>query len=55
MPLNIIVVGAGIAGLSTAIALRQAGHTVKVCEVEKPSDLEAEASRLAHLILYKVE
>src|ERR1700754_2364170 len=31
-PLRIIVVGAGIAGLSTAIALRQAGHRVEVLE-----------------------
>ena len=30
MPLSIIIVGAGIAGLCTAVALRQAGHTVKV-------------------------
>lgn len=29
--MNIIIVGAGIAGLSTAIALRRAGHTVQVC------------------------
>ena len=30
MPLRIIVVGAGIAGLSAAVSLRQAGHTVQV-------------------------
>lgn len=29
--MNIIIVGAGIAGLSSAIALRRAGHTVQVC------------------------
>lgn len=28
MPLKVIVVGAGIAGLCTATALRQAGHEV---------------------------
>ncbi|THC94866.1 hypothetical protein EYZ11_005667 [Aspergillus tanneri] len=32
MPLQIIVVGAGIGGLCTAIALQQAGHSVKVFE-----------------------
>lgn len=31
-PLHIIVVGAGIGGLSTAIALRQSGHRVEVLE-----------------------
>ena len=30
MPLEIIVVGAGIAGLCAAVSLRRAGHTVKV-------------------------
>jgi salicylate hydroxylase len=32
MPLNVVIVGAGIAGLSAAIACRRAGHTVKVYE-----------------------
>ncbi|KAH6617170.1 hypothetical protein F5144DRAFT_596229 [Chaetomium tenue] len=32
MPLQVIVVGAGIGGLCTAIALRQAGHSVQVLE-----------------------
>lgn len=31
MPLKIIVVGAGIAGLCAAVSLRQAGHEVEVC------------------------
>jgi len=30
MGLKIIVVGAGIAGLTTALALRQVGHSVEV-------------------------
>ena len=30
MPLKVIVVGAGIAGLCAATALRQAGHNVEV-------------------------
>ena len=30
MPLRVIIVGAGVAGLCTAVALRQAGHTVEV-------------------------
>jgi 2-polyprenyl-6-methoxyphenol hydroxylase-like FAD-dependent oxidoreductase len=29
--LNVTIVGAGIAGLATAIALKRAGHKVKVC------------------------
>ncbi|MBZ6433075.1 MAG: FAD-dependent oxidoreductase [Acinetobacter pittii] len=31
-PLNIIVVGAGLGGLATAIALASSGHTVTVYE-----------------------
>lgn len=30
MPLKVIVVGAGIAGLCAAVSLRQAGHSVEV-------------------------
>lgn len=30
MPLKVIVVGAGIGGLSAALSLRQAGHDVQV-------------------------
>ena len=32
MPLKVIVVGAGIAGLCASISLRQAGHEVEVCK-----------------------
>ncbi|KAK5655643.1 hypothetical protein OQA88_5574 [Cercophora sp. LCS_1] len=32
MPLNVVIVGAGIAGLSTAISLRRAGHVVSIYE-----------------------
>lgn len=31
--LKVLVVGAGIAGLSAAIGLRQQGHEVHVCEL----------------------
>lgn len=32
MALNVIIVGAGIAGFSAAISLRRAGHTVRIYE-----------------------
>jgi len=32
MPLNVIIVGAGIAGLSAAVSLRRAGHSVSIYE-----------------------
>ena len=35
MPLKIIIIGAGIAGLCAAIALRRAGHLVEVGSCEK--------------------
>lgn len=31
MSLKVLVIGAGIGGLSAAIALRQQGHQVEVC------------------------
>lgn len=31
MPLKVIVVGAGLAGLGAAIALNRSGHEVQVC------------------------
>ncbi|KAI9855206.1 MAG: hypothetical protein M1813_000501 [Trichoglossum hirsutum] len=37
-PLNVLIVGAGIAGLSTAIALRRAGHHVEVFEQSSFAD-----------------
>ncbi|KAF8856362.1 FAD/NAD(P)-binding domain-containing protein [Acephala macrosclerotiorum] len=44
--LDIIIVGAGIAGLSAAIALRRAGHRVKIFE---QSDLSNELGAAIHL------
>lgn len=38
MPHHIIVVGAGIAGLSTAVAMRHAGHDVQVIEGRAETD-----------------
>lgn len=32
MPLEVVIAGAGISGLCTAVALHQNGHSVKVCE-----------------------
>jgi NADPH-dependent 2,4-dienoyl-CoA reductase/sulfur reductase-like enzyme len=31
-PLHVVVVGAGLGGLAAAIATRQAGHNVTICE-----------------------
>lgn len=36
MPLNVIVVGAGIAGLCAAVALHQVGHDITVGRVMSP-------------------
>ncbi|KAL4806514.1 hypothetical protein BDV18DRAFT_159686 [Aspergillus unguis] len=38
MGLNILIVGGGIAGLATALALRKAGHRVKVFEATRLED-----------------
>lgn len=46
-PLNVIVVGAGIGGLSAAIALRRAGHYVEVL-LALPSFLLARVSDAAY-------
>ncbi|KAJ5806696.1 hypothetical protein N7474_010288, partial [Penicillium riverlandense] len=32
MPLRVIIIGAGVAGLTTAVSLRRAGHEVKILE-----------------------
>jgi 2-polyprenyl-6-methoxyphenol hydroxylase-like FAD-dependent oxidoreductase len=44
MPLKIIVVGAGIAGLCAGIALRQAGHEVEVCLLVDKSQVKLRPS-----------
>jgi pyruvate/2-oxoglutarate dehydrogenase complex dihydrolipoamide dehydrogenase (E3) component len=47
MPLDVVVVGAGIAGVCAAVALRQAGHSVRVrCAIASQSiDLLPVASK----------
>ena len=44
MPLKVIVVGAGIAGLCAGIALCQAGHEVEVCILVENSKLALDPS-----------
>ena len=44
MPLKVIVVGAGIAGLCAAASLRQAGHDVEVGSNSTPRFLSCVAS-----------
>jgi succinate dehydrogenase/fumarate reductase flavoprotein subunit len=40
--LDIIIVGAGIAGLATAIALREAGHNVQVSSTKLSNTMKSQ-------------
>lgn len=46
MPLKVIIIGAGIAGMAAAAALRQEGHDVEVCLLSRPIRLRSLGPRL---------
>lgn len=51
MPLTIIIIGAGIAGLTAAISLRKAGHHVEVrAPISKPGPGKARQGNKSHVV-----